>query len=444
MIKHVYTLYSNFDDIVKDLENKLKLDFEPNFYFLFLTESTWRLYDKILKYLKGKFPNCKMSGCIVEGYANRYGVWTRGLALLFFEKDVDVVWAKDKTAKETFTRLKRTMKNWTSAVTIFPLFKFSSRWDMYNFAILNNTVWRYKLWRAKDRRSKLKVLDRCSKVLEEKYLYPANKALRVFDGEKPVVGLNLLPLEAGYGTPLIFADYKVFGRSAVAVCFKNRVNAIFHDVFPERGKSYEETAEIIKNYFASVKDVDVLKKGVAIGEVNGVSAVEFLKRERFIQIYGENEVVKMLEEEKFRTVSPYGLAFISKETFGSSLLGLAPYPLSIYPSLFDLDTFYDNAIFVGEYFKGGIKAFKGLFECKRFEDSFVFFVIDANVIPMFAGRCFEVKVMADEFCNDYFGIFSAFPSIRYNHLKRKYFSEIERGLCFNGTGTSVMLEIRDP
>ena len=249
MIEYVYTLHTKFDEIVKDLDGKLKLDFEPEFYFLFLTESTWKLYDKVLRYLKVKFPNCKMSGCIVEGYVTKEGVWTRGLALLFFEKNVEVFWAKGKTAEETFTRLKRTMKNWSSAVTIFPLFRFSSRWDMYNFILLNNTIWRYRLWRAKDKRSKLEALERCSKVLEEKYIFPANKALRVFDGEKPVIGLNLLPLEAGFGTPLIFANYNVLGRSAVAVCFKNRVNAIFHDVFPERGKSYEETAEIIRNCF---------------------------------------------------------------------------------------------------------------------------------------------------------------------------------------------------
>jgi hypothetical protein len=150
----------------------------------------------------------------------------------------------------------------------------------------------------------------------------------------------------------------------------------------------------------------------------------------------------MIEEEKLRTVTPYALAFISEETFGSSWLGLAPYPLSLYPSLFDLNSFYNEAVFVGEYFKGGIRAFEGLFETKKYDDSFDFFVIDANTIPMFGGRCFEIKIMADEYCKDYFGVFSAFPSFRYNSLEKNYFSEIEKGLCFNATGTSVMVEIK--
>ncbi len=442
MIRYVYTTFTNYDEILRDLEEKLKLGFEPEFYFLFLTESTWKLYKKILKFLKSKFPNCKMSGCMVEGYVTREGIWTRGLALLFFEKGVDVFWAKGKTAEETFAKLKESMKNWTSAITIFPLFKFKSGIDLINFVVSNNTVWRFRYWKARDRESKIRVLERYSRVLEERYVFPANKALRVFEGEKPVVGINLLPLEAGYETPLIFANYEVLERSAVAVCLKGKTNVNFHDVFPERGKSFEETAEIIKNHFTNVREVEVTKRGVAVGDVNGIPAVEFLKRVRHVRVYDEKEVLNMLERGKLRTVSPYALAFISEETYGSSLLGILPYPLLTYPSLFELDKFYDRAFFVGERFEGGVKAFKGLFESKRFEDSFDFFVIDGNVIPMFAGRCAEIKKFADEFCSEYFGIASSMPSIKTKNLHRRHFSEIEDGLCLNGTGTSVMVELR--
>lgn len=442
MIQYVYTTFTSYDEIVKDLEDKLKLDFDPEFFFLFLTESTLSIHDKILRYLKEKFPYCKMAGCIVEGYVTKEGIWTRGLAILFFEKDVDVFWAKGKKVEETFTKLKYGMKDFSSAIVIFPLFKFSGRLDMIDFILRNNTIWRYRYWRAKDLGSKLNVLESYSKYLEEKYIFPANKVLSFFDGEKPVIGLNLLPLEAGFGTPIILVNYESLGRSAVSISFKFKSLAHFHDVFPERGKSFEETFEIVKNYLPNAKRVRVVKKGIAIGEVEGRSAVDFLKSERLIQPYNEKETVKMLEEEKFRTVSPYGLAFVSRETFGTSILGLAPYPLSLYSSIFDLDKFYDEALFVGEYFKGGIRSFEGLFEMKKYSDSFDFFIIDANVIPMFGGRCFEIKKMADNYCQDYFGIFSICPSFRKKYLERNYLSEIENGLCFMTSGTSVMVEIK--
>jgi hypothetical protein len=70
-------------------------------------------------------------------------------------------------------------------------------------------------------------------------------------------------------------------------------------------------------------------------------------------------------------------------------------------------------------------------------------MIDMSTIPMYAGKCYDIKVFAETYCNNKFlGIFSANPSLRYNKLKKRYFSEIHSGLCFNGTGTSVMLEIK--
>ena len=442
-IEYVYTLHTKFEDIIKDLDEKLRVDFEPKFFFLFLTESTWKLYKRILGYLKKKFPNCQMAGCIVEGYVTDEGIWTRGLALLFFECGVEVFWARGKTAEETFTRLKEKMgTGWSSAIVMFPLFRFGSRLSMLNFALSNNVIWRYRYGRAKDLRDKYRILKAYSKRLESQFAYPTNKALSVFDGEFPIIGLNLLPLKAEIGTPLIIANYEELGRSAVAVCFKGKTNAVFHDVFPERGKSFDETFEIIKSMMPSAMEVDVIKNGIAIGEVNSIAPVDFLKKMKHIRIYERDETIKMLEDGKFKTVSPYGLAFISKETFGSSWLGLLPYSIRLYPSLFDLDSFYDKALFIGEYFKGGIRAFRGLFEVKKFNDSFDFFVIDANVIPMFAGRCFEIKRMANELCYRYFGILTMCISFRFNKLSKSYFSEIQKGLCFNVTGTSTMLEIK--
>lgn len=435
MIRYVYTLYSNYHDVARDLDEKLKV--EPEFYFLFFTESTFRIYKDVLRYLRNRFPNSKMVGFFVEGYVAD-GVWTRGLALLTFERSVDVFWARGEDTDETFGRLKEKVgSGWDSAIVIFPLFRFGSRLSILRFAIANNTTWNYRYRRARSLERKREILMEYSKRLE-RYIYPANRALRFFDF--PVIGLNLMPLQARVGTPMMIVNYRDVGRSAVAVCF-DKAHASFHDVFPERGKDFDETLEIIKNYFPNVFEVDVVKEGIAVGEVNGVYPVEFLEKVRYIEAYSVENTVSMLKEGKFKTVTPYGIAFISEETFGSSLLGLLPYPIKLYPSLFDLDNFYDKAVFVGEYFKGGIRAFRGLFENKKIKDSFDFFMIDLNTIPMFAGRTLEIKNMAEEFCKDYFGIITSFPSFR-GSLNKRHFSEIQNGLCFNGTGTSTMLSLK--
>lgn len=441
MIRYFYTPHSNFDDIVRDLD-EIRLDFEPQFYFLFLTKSTLKICKGILKFLRKRYP-CKMVGFTVEGFVTEDGVWTRGLAILFFEKGVEVFWTKGENTERTFKRLREKVgSGWDSAIVVFPLFRFGSRLSILRFILANNTIWYHKYRRARCVDDRISILRDYSKVLESKYIFPPNKALRFF-GEFPVVGFNLMPLQAGLKTPVMIVDYRMVGRSAVAVCFKGKINTRFHDVFPERGRSFDETFEIIKGYFPSSVEVNVVKGGIAVGEINGVLPVKFLENSKYIRIYSEDETLRMIEREKFRTVSPYGLALISNETFGSSILGLGPVPLKIYPCLFDLDLFYDRAMFLGEHFRGGIRAFRGLFEGKSFEDSFDFFVIDSNVIPMFAGRCVEIKRMAEDFCRDYFGVFSAYPSFKFNILNKNYFSEIQRGLCFMTSGTSAMLEIRD-
>ncbi len=445
-VRTICTPFSRYEEIVRDLESKFsKLDFDPKILLVFLTESVWDDHEKVLEYLKSRFPNTRMAGCFVEGYTTPESTWMRGLVILFIDSEgVEIFWAKGRNTTETFTELRTKMGlGWDSVLLMFPIAYFSGRFDFFK-AYLVNIIYYYRRYRhAKTREDKMKVLKDYSKTLESGYIFPVNKALRLMP-EVPVVGMNLMPLEARFGTPKIFVDYENIGRGAVAVCFKGKVNTAFHDVYPERGNGFEETVEILKNYFPNIEIVNVVKKGIAIGEINGIKPVDFLEMKvRAYKTLNKDATLEKLESGKFQTVSPYGLAFISKETFGSSVLGLGPYPINIYPSLFDLDVFYDTAVFLGEQFRDGIRSFGELFEKKRFNDSFDLFVIDHNTIPMFGRKIHRIVEFAKEFCSNFLGLFSSYPSIRSKLLDRPYLSEIERNLCFNVSGTSTMIEIED-
>jgi hypothetical protein len=45
--------------------------------------------------------------------------------------------------------------------------------------------------------------------------------------------------------------------------------------------------------------------------------------------------------------------------------------------------------------------------------------------------------------DNFFCIFASNPSAKMEGYSRRYMSEIEKGICFNGTGTAFMLEIPD-
>ncbi len=314
-VEVVHTPFTEYGDVVRDLEAKLDLGFEPNFLFVFLTESVWKDHNKIIKFLQRKFPNAKMAGCFVEGYATAECAWMRGLAMILIEAEgVDVFWAKGRNTAETFRRLKEKVgTGWDSIILIFPAFYFQSKFDVLKIGINDRIHYYLKYKRARTLEDKLRVLREYSNMLESRYIYPVNKALRIMANETPIIGMNLMPLEARFGTPVIFANYECIGRGAVAVCFKGKVNTIFHDVLPERGNSFDETVEIMKNYFPNVELVDVVKKGIAIGEINGLRPVEFLESKvRAYKPMEQNETLNRLEKGRLQTVSPYALAFISK------------------------------------------------------------------------------------------------------------------------------------
>jgi len=445
MIQTICTPYTEYEEVIKDLEEGFAtLEFKPNVLLVFLTSDVWDIHERIFEFLKRKFPDAKMAGCFVEGYMTENAVWTRGVVVLAIESDgVDVFWAKGGTTYTTFSELSRMIgSGWSSILLMYPTFYFTSRFDMLR-AYLTNRYYSLKYGRAKTKEDKERVLREYSRTVESKYVYPINKVLRLMP--EPVIGMNLMPMEAKCETPRIFANYESIGRGAVAVCFKGRVNTLFHDIFPERGKSFEETLEILREYFPNTEIVRVVKGGVSIGEVNGVSAVKFLEsRVRALRELSKDEAIDRLEGGKFQTYTPYGLAFVSETTFGSSALGLLPYPLQIYPSLFELDNFYDDAVFFGELFRGGIKSYEEIFLLKSFEDGDMFdlFLIDYNVIPMFGKDVHRIREFARSYCTRFLGLISSIPSAKVSHSHRRYMSENEPDIFFNVTGTSAMLEIK--
>ncbi|AEA46208.1 hypothetical protein [Archaeoglobus veneficus] len=432
-----------YRQIAKQLE---QIDFEPNFLLLFLTEGVWKNYKLFIQLLKKKFPDAKMLGCTVEGYLVKDEIWMRGVAALLGEFDgkVEVFWAKDKTATRTAEKLgEKIGKGWDAILLMFPALYFPSKFGFLKY-FLKDRVYYRRYIRGESVKEKEDVLKEFSDYLRSKFVFPINDVLKIVaektGGSIPILGLNLMPLEATSYTPLILADYNELGFGSAAMCFKGKANVLFHDIFPERGNSYEETFEVIKNYFAGVEEVKVVKGGLAIGEINGLKPVAFLKMKRSgFEDVSQDEFLKKVESGKLQMATPYGLSFISKETYGSAGLGLFNYPLNIYPSLFNVDNFYDEVIFGGEVFRGGVKAFAEIFEKKKLK-GFDFYVVDQNAIMSFGGNIHKFLDVVREKSNKYFGIFSSFPSAYIPVPDKKYLSEVHKSIFANLGGTSAMVE----
>ena len=444
-IEVVATPSRSYENIVKDLEKRISGDVDPKLLLVFFTESVWDCYERVLEYLKSRYPDARMAGCFIEGYCTPRDSWMRGLVLMLIDAEgVEVFHAKGRKASDTFGRLGEVVGGgWSSVILIYPAFYFTNRYDMSKVG-LRDRVYSMVYGRLRGLEKKRGILRRYSRFLESKYIYPIDKALRSFGGEAPVVSMNLMPMEAKCETPVVLADYERIGRGAVAVCFKGKTNTVFHDVHPERGNSFEETLEILKGCYPNVEEVNVVKGGVVIGEIDGMAPVKFLESKvRAYRVMGQEVVLDKLVKGKLQTVTPYGLAFVSRETYGASMLGLMSYPVNLYPSIFTLEDFYDKCLFLGEFYKDGFRRYMELFDKKKFDDSFDIIMIDHNVIPMFGKRIHTIMKQIKDFSNEFLLLITSFPSCRKTSENRRYLSQVYDDTFINLTGTSAMIEIKE-
>lgn len=309
-----------YAEISKKLES---LEFEPNVVMLFLTESTWMFWKAFNELLKKKFPNAQMLGIVVEGYVLSRTIHTRGTCILLmdYDGDVRVFYEKGKGATKTVEKLGNKIgRGWDLIILAFPAAYFPGKIRL-GITFFNDRFMYGKFQKA-DYTEKLRIMEKYSKYLDRtNSVFPINKTLRTVaertGNMTPIVGLNLLPLQAATSTPFILANYKLVSPGAVALCFRGRINAYYSDIFPERGKSFEDTVEIIKSRLANVEDVLVTKKGLVIGAINGTKPVDFLlEKVRGYEQLSEDEFKKLLDEGKLQTFTPYGIGFISRETMG--------------------------------------------------------------------------------------------------------------------------------
>ena len=417
----IYTPYPNIRDALRDLEEKLKkIDFEPNLGIFFLVGDLINHYKEFSKLLR-----CKTICMPIEGYITPKAVWMRGALLLLLDAKCDVYCFKGSTKR--VCKGLRDLKTYNFYLLIYPVFYFSGRLQALNALI------REKIYYRSYRKGNEIALKKFSDLLEDKIVYPMNKILRpIRDKGANAIAFNIFPLKFKYGYPIALNGENI-GRGLIAVCFKEKVKSYYEDTLPERGKSFEETIEILKNELGISKIVEVNKRGVAVGHVNGLKAVEFVLKERGITAL-KRDVKEDLDRDRFMPATPYCLVFISNETFGASLLGILEYPVGIYPCLYDLDVFSPYASFTAhETVKGGIK------ELERFFDKdYNLFVIDQYYMLMYRENIVKFR----KFIGNNYGIFTSHTSYTSQSLHHRFMTEVEDKICINTTRTISFMKFQ--
>ena len=409
------------------------LDFDPKFAFIFFTSEFYGKHTKILDFLEN-FIDFDSVCFFVEAFGDEKAIYSRGVSLLLFDEKVDVFKTGKGEIERELEKISERLRGYDCALAVYPTLYFPSRLELLR------GLARDRLYSALYRATKKMIfIHKPSEwLLRNRIVIPINRVLKTLSKAGiPVGSINLTPMEAKVNTPLILHNFEPIGRNVLVLGFK-RANIHFKDVFMKRGNSYEETFKIVKRQFAVKDSVKVRKEGVVIAEINGMSVKDYVKRLGLKEI-NEKEFVERLEEEGFETVTPYGLALIHRETFGVSCLGLLSTPLNFYVSFFDLDEFFDQATVVGEVLAFDPAEFVK-FDVSR-ESKKIFF-IDYSSLFEYRGEAYRIHEWLSENQKNFFIVFTSNPSA-FVRSGENFLSENGRNIYYNGSGTTVLLELCD-
>lgn len=428
------------EEAIETLKKEIsELNFDPNIGFIIFTTRYYGKHQRVLKYLKNalKFETVTFFS---EAFGTRDGIFTDGILLLIMRADYKLYRTGKGDLYKQLSRIAENIRDYDAAIAIYPAIYFPSRFRLLVGFLRDKYFWK-KYQSCHDERCKKKILKKYSEwVQRERLFLPVNKVLKTLGQSGiPIGSINLVPLEAKPGLPAIYHNFRPIKQNVIVIAFRN-VEFDFKDVFPERGNSFEETKEILASYFALKEEVKVLKAGNVVGEINGIPVRQYIK-ERFDEWIEEEEFLEKLEKGEISAITPFGLALISKKTFGVSVVGLSPYPLNFYPYHLELDKFHDKGLVIGEIFSEKPEEFIKFDNLEK--THFPIFIIDSTTLLAYKGEVYKLYHYAlDKINGNWLMLFAPLPSAYFGRQYRQYLSEIDEGIFYLGSGTALYINIK--
>ncbi len=293
-----------------------------------------------------------------------------------------------------------------------------------------------------------KFSDYCEK---ENIFYQSPSILNIFAKQTnykvPIIGMNIMHTQVRFNSPNIFCNFEdIDGGIAALTIEKKNINAIYDDIFPQKGKTLEETNNILSNEFKIIKKFTAkFEKNILIS-LDGKPPVEAVNNLIYISDEKAKELHEHLDKGDFKAQMPYGLLFLNKQTNGVFLLGIGTYfPFELFPFYLDISDYSEEVALVYELLDDKFDAFISILNNLKYNDGrFVYFSMDVGAVASFGKKAFEYKDKVNKLLGkNYFGIMSA-PSSAYipsGFRLRNYLSETHNNTFFMGAGTSSCLEI---
>lgn len=408
----------------------------------------------MLDVFHGEYGDIPQIGASVDGMIYPGDMRTDGATLVLCEDKearIRVDGIKSKGAFESAEKLAKRIKCENGVVVLhFPMAHIPGALKFAQF--FANGFYYSKKSKTEDLEKQKEYVRKFSDYCDrENIFYQSPKILNLFAKQTnfkvPIIGINVLHTQMRFNSPDIFCNFKdIDGGIAAVTIEKKNINVIYDDIFPSRGKTIEETRQIVRKEFKIIKEFNAkFEKNVLIS-LDGKPPVEAVKNLIYISEENEKELNERLNKGDFKVQMPYELLFINKQTKGAFIIGIGSYfPFDLFPSYMDISDYSEVVYLVYELIDDKFDSFlSSINNLKYNPERFVFFSIDGASSSAFGKKIFEYNDKVNKLLdNNYFGIISA-PSSAYippEFCLRNYLTETQNNTFFMSSGTSISLDI---
>lgn len=452
------TLFSNKKDPTQAANELIeqarsRVEFKPNLLLFYATLKYNGKYQEMLDMFHDEYGEIPQIGASIDGMIFPNDMRTDGAALVLCKDEdarIRVDGIKEKGSLRSAQMLANKIKCDNGVVVLhFPLVHVPGPLKSAQFYARG--FYYSKKCKNASRQSQKEYAEKFSNYCDsENIFYLPPTILNIFARQTkfkvPIIGLNVMHTQVRLNSPSIFCNFKDIGGGIAALTIeKIGVNAIFDDIFPEKGHTLDETRNNLRKEFTVLKEFKAnFNKNVLIS-LDGMPPIEAVKNLTALFQKNKEDLLGQIGKGDFQAQTPYMLMMSTSKSNGIVLIGIGSYfPFELYPFFVDISD-YSEDIFLGyEFVDFKSHDFISSLKSLKQNNSFKFFCIDVGSIAAFGRNIFSYKDEIQKLVQEnYFGILTEAPSIYLpkEMRKRNYISEAEPDIFFTSAGTNVSLEL---
>jgi hypothetical protein len=439
----------------KDLieQARSRVDYKPDLALFYATLKYNSKYQEMLNILHDEYGDIPQIGASVDGMIFPDDMRTDGAALVLCRDEdarICVDGIKEKGSIKSAEKLAGKVNCKNGAIVLhFPLVHVPGALKSAEFYARG--FYYSKRCKGANQKKQKEYAEKFSNYCDkENIFYLPPSILDIFAKQTnykvPIIGLNIMHTQVRLNSPSIFCNFKDIGGGVAALTIEKKgVNAVFDDIFPEKGVTLEDSKKKLRKEFTVLKEFKAnFNKNVLIS-LDGMPPIEAVKNLTALSQKNREDLLNQIGKGDFQAQTPYMLMLSAKKPKGIVLIGIGSYyPFDLYPFFVDISDYSEDVLLGYEFVDFKSHDFISSLKSLEQNNSFKFFCLDVGSIAAFGRNIFSYKDEIQKLVREnYFGILTEAPSIYLpkEMRKRNYISEAEPDIFFTSAGTNICLEI---